>query len=243
MKTLPESQGGARLSERAGGQMDDRVRRARRDESYWCRSLQFIICVCFFSLAFSARAADLKIGTIDLQKVFTKYFKTELANAAIQEEVAGLQKDNKALIEEHTKAVDDYKKALDEANNQAVSADEREKRKKEAEGKLIKINDLRQTIDQFERTAKGNIEEKLRQSREKILKEIKEVIAAKCKGAGMSMVFDNSTSELGRLPVVLYSDGTNDLTDEILAQLNANAPSDLPRTNEKKGDEKKNDKK
>src|SRR5512138_303689 len=202
-----------------------------------------MLITCAGLLAGSALAADLKIGTIDLQKVFTKYYKTELANAAIQDEVAGLQKDNKALIEEHTRAVDDYKKALDEANNQAVSADEREKRKKEAEGKLIKINDLRQTIDQFERTAKGNIEEKLRQSREKILKEIKEVIANKCKGAGMSMVFDSSTSELGRLPVVLYTNGTNDLTDEILAQLNANAPPDLPKTDEKKGDEKKNGKK
>ena len=201
------------------------------------------VIACATLLAFSAHAADPKIGTIDLQKVFTKYYKTELANAAIQDEVAGLQKDNKALIEEHTKAVDDYKKALDEANNQAVSADEREKRKKEAEGKLIKINDLRQTIDQFERTAKGNIEEKLRQSREKILKEIKEVIATKCKAAGMSMVFDSSTSELGRLPVVLYTNGTNDLTDEILTQLNANAPPDHPKTDEKKGDEKKNDKK
>ena len=201
------------------------------------------LVTCAVLLACSARAADSKIGTIDLQKVFTKYYKTDLANAAIQEEVGGLQKDNKALIEEHTKAVDDYKKALDEANNQAVSAEEREKRKKEAEGRMMKIQDLRQTVEQFERTAKGNIEEKLRQSREKILKEIKDVIATKCKSGGMSMVFDSSTSELGRLPVVLYTNGTNDLTDEILAQLNANAPPDLPRKDEKKGDEKKNGKK
>jgi outer membrane protein len=200
------------------------------------------LVTCAALLTISARAADLKIGTIDLQKVFEGYFKTRLANAAIQDEIAGLKKDNAALIEEHTKAVDDYKKALDEANNQAVSADEREKRKKEAEGKLIRINDLRQTIDQFERTAKGNIDEKLRQSREKIVKEIKEVIATKCKSNGMSMVFDSGTSE-GRLPMVLYTNGTNDLTDEILTQLNANAPPDLPKVDEKKGDEKKKDEK
>lgn len=200
------------------------------------------LVTCAALLTISVRAADLKIGTIDLQKVFEGYFKTKLANAAIQDEIAGLKKDNAALIEEHTKAVDDYKKALDEANNQAVSADEREKRKKEAEGKLIRINDLRQTIDQFERTAKGNIDEKLRQSREKIVKEIKEVIATKCKSNGMSMVFDSGTSE-GRLPMVLYTNGTNDLTDEILTQLNANAPSDLPKVDEKKGDEKKKDEK
>jgi outer membrane protein len=197
------------------------------------------LLTCASLLACSARAADLKIGTIDLQKVFEGYWKTRLANAAIQEEVAGLQKDNKAYIEEHSKAVEDYKKALDEANNQAVSSEEREKRKKEAEGKLIKINDLRQTIEQFERTAKSQIDEKLRQSRDKIVKEIKEVITAKCKSNGMSMVFDSGTADLGRLPVVLYTNGTNDLTEEVLTQLNANAPPDVPKADEKKKDEKK----
>ncbi len=204
------------------------------------RLLALITCTTL--LACSA-LAEVKIGTIDLKKVFEDYYKTRLANAAIQEEVAGLQKDNKALVEEHTKAVDEYKKALDDANNQAVSADEREKRKKEAEGKLIKINDLRQTIEQFERTAKGNIEEKLRQSRDKILVEIKGVISNASKNAGVSMVFDSSSSEPGRLPVVLYTTGTNDLTAAVLAQLNANAPPDLPKTDEKKGDDRKNDKK
>ena len=209
---------------------------ARRDAPYQFR--WFLICACLLLVSFPIGAADLKIGTIDLQKVFTDYYKTRLANASIQEEATGLEKDRKALIDEHGKAVDDYKKALDEANNQAVSADEREKRKKEAEGKLIKINDLRQTIDQFDRTAKGNLEEKLRQTRDKILNEIKGVIATKSKSAGMSMVLDSSSSEPGRLPVVLFTDGSNDLTTEILAQLNANAPSDLPKLEEKKGDKK-----
>src|SRR5882762_7053385 len=152
-----------------------------------------LIQVCLVGLALPALAAEPKIATIDLGKVFSDYYKTKLADASIKEEATGLEKDRKAMIDEHQKSMDDYKKALDEANNQAVSADEREKRKKEAEGKMIKINDLRGTIDQFERTAKGNIEEKLRQSRDKILKEIKEIIATKCKSTGMTMVFDSST--------------------------------------------------
>jgi len=197
-----------------------------------------LACVCLALLVFPLHAAEQKIGTIDLKKIFEGYYKTILANASIQEEATGLEKDRKALVDEHGKAVDDYKKALDEANNQAVSADEREKRKKEAEGKLVKINDLRQTIEQFDRTAKGNLEEKLRQTREKILNEIKGVIATKSKAAGMSMVMDSSSSEPGRLPVVLYSDGSNDLTEQVLAQLNANAPPDLPKPDEKKGERK-----
>lgn len=196
---------------------------------------------CAASLVFTppATAAEPKIATVDLKKVFEDYYKTQLADTAIKEEALGLEKDLKALTDDHTKAVDDYKKALDEANNQAISADEREKRKKEAEGKLIKINDLRQTIEQFNRTAKQNLEEKLRMTREKVLKEIKDVITTKSKVGGFTLVLDSSTAEpAGRPPVVLYTNGDNDLTAAVLETLNANAPADLLKPAIKK-DEKK----
>lgn len=196
---------------------------------------------CAASLVFTppATAAEPKIATVDLKKVFEDYYKTQLADTAIKEEASGLDKDRKALIEDHTKAMDDYKKALDEANNQAISADEREKRKKEAEGKLIKINDLRQTVEQFDRTAKQNLDEKLRMTREKILKEIKDVITTKSKVGGFTLVLDSSTAEpAGRPPVVLYTNGDNDLTAAVLETLNANAPADLLKPVTKK-DEKK----
>ncbi len=190
-----------------------------------------LIFASLISVALPSTAAEPKIGLIDLKKVFEDYYKTKLADAAIKEEASGLDKDRKALIEDHTKVMDDYKKALDEANNQATSADEREKRKKEAESKLIRINDLRQTIDQFDRTAKQNLDEKLRITRDKILTEIKAVVASKSKSGAYTLVLDSSTSDAGGRPaVVLYSNGENDLTEAILQQLNANAPADLPKT-------------
>jgi len=52
-------------------------------------------------------------------------------------------------------------------------------------------------------------------------------------------VLDSSTAEpAGRPPMVLYTNGDNDLTPAVLAQLNASAPADLPKTDVKK-DEKK----
>jgi Skp family chaperone for outer membrane proteins len=194
--------------------------------------------ICLLAFAFSTHA-ETKIATIDLSKVFKDYYKTVLADAAIKNEVTGLEKDRKALVDDYQKSTDDYKKALDEANNQAVSADEREKRKKEAEGKLIKINDLRQSIEQFDRTAKGQMDEKMRQTRDKIVEEIKNVVSSKAKNAGYTLVMDTSAADPGgRPPVVLYSSGENDLTAAVLAQLNANAPADLPKSDNTK-DEKK----
>lgn len=203
------------------------------------RPLLILACAGCIALTLPATAAEPRIATVDLKKVFEDYFKTKLADAAIKEEASGLDKDRKAIIEEHTKAMDDYKKALDEANNQAISSDEREKRKKEAEGKLIKINDLRQTVEQFDRTAKQNLDEKLRMTREKILTEIKNVITTKSKAGNFTLVLDSSTAEpAGRPPMVLYTNGDNDLTTVVLEQLNASAPVDFPKIDGKK-DEKK----
>jgi Skp family chaperone for outer membrane proteins len=167
---------------------------------------------------------------IDLKKVFEGYYKTKLAQAALDDEVTTLKKDGKSLEDDYAKAVDDYKKTIDEANNQAISSDERDKRKKEAENKMLRVNDLRQTLQQFERTAATNMGEKRRLTMSKILGEIKEAIAVKSKAGGFTLVLDTSSPDQMNLPTVLYSSGENELTDSVLAALNASAPADLPKT-------------
>jgi outer membrane protein len=190
---------------------------------------------CFLFLGFSASAAEVKIGIIDLKRVFDEYYKTKLADAAIKDEASGLDKDRKAMTEDYQKAIDEYKKVLDEANNQAISADEREKRKKEAEAKLIRVNEIEQGIKQFDRTARGNLEEKQRLAREKILAEIRTVVNEKSKAGGYTLVLDSAAEGLSRTPVVFYTAGAeNDLTPAVLLQLNLTAPPDLLRLDEKK---------
>ena len=184
-------------------------------------------------LPFTAGAAEQKIAIIDLQGVFTNYFKTKIADAAIRDEAGALDKDRKALTDQYQKITEDYKKALEDASNQAISADERDKRKKAAEGKLIDINDLEQQIKQFDRTARGNLEEKQRMARDKILIQIKSVVAAKAQAGKYTLVLDTAGEGLSRTSVVFYNNGENDITAEVLKALNADAPADLPKTDKK----------
>jgi outer membrane protein len=185
--------------------------------------------------------ADQKIAILDLKKIFDEFYKTKIADAAIKEEAASLDKDRKSLTDQYQKLADDYKKALEDANNQAISFDEREKRKKAAEGKLIEINDIEQSIKQFDRTAKGNLEEKQRIAREKILKEIQTIVNNKAKAGGYALVLDSAAEAVSRTSVVLYTNGQDDLTPSVLKELNANAPDDLPKSDKKeaKKEEKK----
>ncbi len=184
-------------------------------------------------LQFTAGAAEQKIAIIDLQGVFTNFFKTKIADAAIRDEAGALDKDRKALTDQYQKITEDYKKALEDASNQAISADERDKRKKAAEGKLIDINDLEQQIKQFDRTARGNLEEKQRMAREKILAQIKSVVATKAQAGKYTLVLDTAGEGLSRTSVVFYNNGENDITAEVLKALNADAPADLPKADKK----------
>jgi len=185
--------------------------------------------------------AEQKIAILDLKKIFDEYYKTKIADAVIKEDAADLDKQRKALTDQYQKLADDYKKALEDANNQAISFDEREKRKKAAEGKLIEINDIEQSIKQFDRTARGNLEEKQRIAREKILKEIQTIVNNKAKAGGYALVLDSAAEAASRTTVVLYTNGQDDLTPAVLKELNANAPNDLPKSDKKedKKDEKK----
>jgi outer membrane protein len=171
-----------------------------------------------------AASAQVKIGLIDLRKVFDEYHKTKTADARLKDQAADLDKERKAMMDQYQKATDDYKSALDGANDQAVSADEREKRKKTAESKLLDIKKLEQDINQFDRQARTTLEEEQRKLRDKILVEIRNVINTKAKSEGYSMVLDTAAESFNKTPVVMYTNGENDITTKVLGELNANAP-------------------
>jgi outer membrane protein len=186
----------------------------------------------------SAALAQGKIGTIDMRKVFDDYHKTRTADAELKDRAAELDKERKLLVDSYTKIKEEYDKALDSANDPIVSAEEREKRKKAAENRLLELRAKEQEIGVFDREARSNLDERQRRMRDKILEEIRSFITAKAKAEGFMLVLDTSSADPRMLPpVVLYSSGENDLTTAILNQLNLTAPPGY--SPDKKKEEKK----
>ena len=186
---------------------------------------KFLVTILLAAFACAASAQQGKVGIIDLRKVFDDYHKTKTADARLKDQAADLDKERKIMMEQYQKATDDYKGALDGANDQAVSADEREKRKKTAESKLLDIKKLETDIGQFDRQARTTLEEEQRKLRDRILAEIRGIINTKAKAAGYTLVVDSAAETLNKTPVVMYTNGENDLTAAVLADLNANVPA------------------
>ena len=179
-------------------------------------------------------SAQLKIGTIDMRKAFDNYWKTKQADATLKDRASSLDKERKAMVDEYQKLSDEYKKALDGANDQAVSADERERRKSTAEAKLVDMKEKEGEIKQFDTQARTTLGEQQRRMRDNIVGEIRAVITAKAKTGGFTLVLDTAGESSNNTPFILYSSGLNDFTDAVLTELNATAPPGLLGTGEKK---------
>jgi len=195
------------------------------------------------SILTSTASAQTKIGTVDLRKLFDNYWKTKQADAALKDRASDMEKEHKNMVDDWKKAKEDYQTLLTDANNQALSADERDKRKKSAEDKLKYIKDTEDTIGQYERQARTTLDEQRRRMRDNILTEIRNVLTAKAKESSCSIVVDIASESVNNTPVVLYTDNSNDLTEKVLSQLNAGAPADAAGKPDDKPAEKKDAKK
>jgi outer membrane protein len=191
--------------------------------------------------------AQSRLATVDLRKVFEGYWKTRKADAQLKERATEMEKEHKTMLDDRKKGMEEYQTLLSDANNQVLSPEERDKRKKSAEDKLKQLKETEDTIQQYERQARTTLDEQRKRMRDSILVEMKTAITSKAKTAGYTLVVDTTAETVNNTPVVLFSSGENDISQAILDQLNANAPSDLlksdEKTDEKKSDTKKGDSK
>jgi outer membrane protein len=164
--------------------------------------------------------AQFKVATVDLSRVFTNYWKFKEADVSLQSLKTDLSKGFDELKKTHQKSSDEYSGLLAEANNQVLSSEERDKKKKAAEEKLRELGELRRSIEQYDKQALTRWGEQRNRVRENLLAEIYAVVRSKGKAGNYSLVLDNAGKTADQTPIVLFSTA-EDITDSVLAQLNA----------------------
>jgi outer membrane protein len=198
------------------------------------RILRTALAIAAFGIVSATAQSPLKIATVDMKKVFEEYYKTKQADSMLKETGAEAEKVLKGMMDDYQKAKEEYKKLIDSANDQAVSSDERDKRKKSAETKVMEISEIEKSVAQYRNEAKTRLDEQQRRMRDKIVGEIREVISEKAKGGDFTFVIDTGAQSAYFTPVVLYTNGQNDLTQDVITQLNAKEPLPTASTNDDK---------
>ncbi len=165
----------------------------------------------------------LKIALVDIEKVRASYWKTQMSTKQVAERDADFKKVEQGMLDDMRQIVEDFNRLVQSAQDPANSEAKREADAKQAR---IKDADYRQDKARHVEFLQGK-ERTMREMRSRLLRarleEIKEVATVKAKQAGYDIVLNASSNNLG---VVVYSSGKNDLTDEVITELNKDAPEE-----------------
>lgn len=196
-----------------------------------------ITAVAFCLLLASSALAQTRVGTVNLMALFNQYWKTGLIRTALKAKAKELDHTDRQMIAGLKKARDKYRKLCDESANQALSPAQSAKYQREAADQLERVREMEDNIATFEQQASATLAEQKARARKDLLADISAAVAGVAKAKGYSLVVDAETqagdadsSDPDFPPVVLYSAGSNDLTQSVLAQLNAGAPVDTSTT-------------
>jgi Skp family chaperone for outer membrane proteins len=186
---------------------------------------KIVPAVLLLALFVSSALGQTKVATVDLSQIFDNYWKTKQAQAAVLDLANQLTKDDNKYKDDLKKATDDY---------QAISADERARRKQAAAEKLKQVEERRTAIDLSERQAQATLNQQRQHMSEKIRADIQAAVNAKAKAGGYAIVLNTApegisigSANMSVPSSVVFSISEVDLTTVVLKQLNAGAPIDM----------------
>ena len=188
-------------------------------------SLLTLLAISLFAFCSGGFAADFKIATVDLSKVFTNYYKTIAASAANSNNIVAQEKEYRTMVDTYKKTEDEWRQAMTKAYDQAVPADERKKYRDKADEIAVNRQVQGETITNYLVRTESQRREEMVQHIKILTAEIRGVMDAMAKKQGYTLVLDRTAETMTGNPVVLYTSGENDLTDPLLKELNLGAPA------------------
>ena len=177
------------------------------------------LLMAVFLAAGSAFAAD-DIVFIDLQEVFKRFFKTQLAQDQIQRQAEDIKIERDIMEEE----ISGIKEALEvlriDSRDKTLSDDIRDSNRSQLEEKLVDLQKKEQEMIDFEKLRKEQIEQQNARMSRKLFDEIHEAVIDFSKEKGYRGVVDRSALSRNGLQMVLYAAPKADITGDVLAALN-----------------------
>jgi outer membrane protein len=172
------------------------------------------------ALGRSARGEVSRIAFVDLDKTFSEYYKTKVADAQLKEQAEGFKGERKSLVEAFQKLQEQFDALREEAQNKALNDDVRSEKRNAAEEKLVEIREQESKIRRFDESRQKQLDEQSRRMRNRLVDEIKEVVKNYASAQKLLAVVDASGNSLNGVSLVVYTDPQNDITQTIIDLLN-----------------------
>lgn len=189
--------------------------------------IQTSLCLLISSFIFllstnitSLVAAEQKIVVIDMEKVFTEYYKTKIEDAKIRKQTDVFKQYLGSLSDAREKIQVEYIELRDASQNIAISDAERESKRVESLDKYRELQAKDVEIQQYNQQKRRFLIEEYEKIRKGLITEIGNVIKSRAKREGYSLVLDYSGNTQNNIPPVVYYDAGMDITAQIIKEIN-----------------------
>ncbi|MBN1671276.1 MAG: OmpH family outer membrane protein [Kiritimatiellae bacterium] len=167
-----------------------------------------------------------QIGVVDMARLYGEFYQTKRAQQRLGDTWAEFEREFKAREEE----IGAMEKAAETLRREAVDPkldDARKLAKRvEAEDKMLEIVKKRNDLGELRLTYKRQYDAQYKRMRDALVAQIREVVGAHAERKGYELVLDASGITQSALPVLIYHAPITDLTNDVLAILNADADSE-----------------
>ena len=175
-------------------------------------------------LSASPAAAQMKVGIVDMNKVFTSYHKTKEAETRLNDARAQAKTDLDSRLETLKGDMEAINKLEADTKKPELTADKREAAIKQRDEKINQVRNLDREIGEFRQTRERQLQEQFMRMRGDIVQDIMKVVDTKVKADGYDLVLDSSGLGVSQVKIVLYAAPSMDFSDSIITELNKNAP-------------------
>lgn len=160
-----------------------------------------------------------RIGSVDMNRVFKYYNKTKTAEAKINASKDEAKK-------EYDRRADAYKALLAKINDldtqlgSSSAGSTQARLTKDRDNKMTQIKKMESEINAFRAEREKALQADALKMREGIVAEMTQALAKRLSGEQSAVIFDSSGNSLNGRPLVEWSSGIPDLSDDLIATLN-----------------------
>lgn len=191
------------------------------------RFFKTALCVSA-AMALSATAnAELKVATVNVQKLFADYYKTHEAQAEVDKAAQAVQETNNTRTETIKKMEAEFNDMVKKLKDPVLNEKDKKELEQKAQIKRQEVIALEQERRGFVERQLKSLQEQMKMRSAKIMEEITKVTEDIATKGSYDLILDKSAQALRSNQVLVYSKPSMDITPSVMKELNKNAPKDF----------------
>ena len=164
--------------------------------------------------------SESQIAFVDMQDLFTRFYKTQLAQDQIRQQADEMKLEQDIMKDNIEEIRSNIEQLRADSRDAMLSVEVRSNKRVLMEEQLIEMQRLEQEMNEYEKLRTQQIEEQNTRMTKKLFDEIQDQIITYSKANGFDAVMDRAAQSRIGINVIAYVSPIADITEVILQNLN-----------------------